>query len=73
MSKEAKMLIVSMILMVAGIALLYFTQNYSCTTIEYQNLSGTHSITECSKNKPKTCWDNYATEELAIQQCEGTD
>jgi hypothetical protein len=73
MSKELKLLIASLVLIVLGIGYMYWTQNYTCTIVEYQDLQGTHSTNECTKNKPKTCWDNYATEDLAIQQCEGTD
>jgi len=71
MSKELKLLIISLTLMLVGIGLLYWTQNYTCSIVEYQDLHGTHSINECTKNKPKTCWDKYPTEELAIENCEG--
>lgn len=71
MSKEAKLLFISLLLMVLGVGLLYWTQNYECTTVEYQDLQGTHSKTDCHVKPPVTCWSKYQTEELAIQMCEG--
>jgi len=71
MSKELKLLLVSLLLIVLGIGYMYWQQNYTCSTYEYQDLTGTHSVSECTKNKPKTCWDNYSTEAQAIINCEG--
>ena len=71
MNKELKLLIVSLLGLTLLVAYIYWKQNYTCSTIEYQDLKGTHSKYECTKNKPKTCWDNWPTEQLAIEQCEG--
>jgi len=71
MSKELKLLIISLLFIVLSVGYLYWHKNYTCSTIEYQDLQGTHSISECNKNKPKTCWDNYPTEQQAILNCEG--
>ena len=70
MSKEAKLLFISLLLLVLGVAYMYVSQHYTCFTFEYQNLSGTHSKTVCEWNKPSTCWDMYSTEQQAIQHCE---
>ena len=71
MNKELKLLLISLLCMLLGIGYFYWQQNYTCSTIEYQDLQGTHSISECTKNKPETCWDKYPTEALAILNCEG--
>jgi len=71
MNKELKLLIISLLLMLVGLGYFYWQQNYTCSTYEYQDLQGTHSRSECTKNKPKTCWDEYPTEALAIINCEG--
>jgi hypothetical protein len=71
MSKELKLLLISLLCLVLTVGFIYWQQNYTCSTIEYQDLQGTHSMSECTKNKPKTCWDNYPTEQQAILNCEG--
>lgn len=71
MSKEAKMLFISLLLMVVGVILLYLNQNYECSVVEYQDTYGTHSQTECHKKPPANCWSNYKTEDDAITACEG--
>jgi len=71
MSKELKMLLISIFLLIGTVVITYLTQNYQCDKVEYQDLNGTHTKTECHKKKAETCWDKYATEQLAIQQCEG--
>jgi hypothetical protein len=73
MSKELKLLIISLICLTLGIVYLYWNQNYTCSTIEYQDLQGTHSISECTKNEPQTCWDKHPTEVDAILNCEGKE
>lgn len=71
MSKELKLLLIPLLGLILLVGYLYWQQNYTCSTVEYQDLQGTHSYVECSKNKPKTCWDKWPTEQLAIEQCEG--
>jgi len=71
MSKDAKMLFISLALFFIACVIIIFNSQHDCGTIEYQDLSGTHSQYECHDKKPATCWDKYATEALAIQMCEG--
>lgn len=47
MSKELKMLLITMTLFIGGIVLIYVTQHYKCATIEYQDLGGAHSVDVC--------------------------
>jgi hypothetical protein len=70
MSKELKMLIVSLLGLILGIIFMYWQQNYECSTIEYQDLQGTHSQYECHKKLPANCWNQYHTEDAAIKACE---
>lgn len=46
-SKELKMLLITMTLFIGGIVLIYVTQHYKCATIEYQDLGGAHSVDVC--------------------------
>jgi len=71
MSKDAKMLFISLALFFIACVIIIFNSQQDCNTIEYQDLNGTHSTYECQDKKPATCWDKYATEALAIQMCEG--
>ena len=71
MNKELKLLIISFIGIIIRVIFFYWQYNYTCSTVEYQDSQGTHSKVECIKKAPKTCWDKYATEELAIEHCEG--
>jgi hypothetical protein len=71
MSKDAKMLFISLGLFFIACVVIIFNSQQDCRTIEYQDLNGTHSQYECHDKKPATCWDKYATEDLAIQMCEG--
>lgn len=74
MSKELKLLLISLLCLVLGIGYMYWQQNYTCSTVEYQDMKGTHSINECTNNKTtKTCWDKYTTEVDAILNCEGKE
>jgi uncharacterized protein (UPF0333 family) len=50
MNKELKLLLISMVLMFVVTIALYLIQNYECTTSEYQDLNGPHSVTKCEKN-----------------------
>lgn len=49
MSKELKMLLITMTLFIAGVIYMYVSQHYHyrCETIAYQNLSGEHSMDVC--------------------------
>jgi hypothetical protein len=51
MSKELKMLLVSLTLLVLSVAGMYVMQHYSCTTVGYQNLSGAHEMQVCEWTK----------------------
>lgn len=51
MSKELKMLLISMTLFIAGIALMYVSQHYKCGVVGYQDLSGSHSESVCTWEK----------------------
>jgi hypothetical protein len=70
MSKEAKLLFISLGLFILAIVYMYVSSNYKCNTIEYQNLTGMHQETVCQWNKKPTCWDKYSTEQQAILNCE---
>lgn len=71
MSKEAKMLFISLGLMVVGIFLLFVNHNYNCHQLEYQTLEGTRYKMVCEEKPDPNCWNNYKTEDEAIQACEG--
>jgi len=71
MSKDGKMLFITLFLFLVICVILIFNSEKDCSTIKYQDLHGTHSQYDCHDKKPATCWDKYATEELAIQMCEG--
>lgn len=47
MSKELKMLLITMTLFIGGIVYMYVSQHYKCSTIEYQDLGGAHSVDVC--------------------------
>lgn len=47
MNKDLKMLLITMTLFIIGIVWMYVSQHQRCGTIEYQNLSGTHSENVC--------------------------
>jgi hypothetical protein len=47
MSKELKMLLITMTLFIGSIVYMYVSQHYKCETIRYQDLSGTHSKDVC--------------------------
>ena len=46
MSKEAKLLLVSVVLVLLGAVMLVLSAR-DCETIEYQDLSGTHTMQVC--------------------------
>jgi hypothetical protein len=46
-SKELKMLLITMALFVGGVVYMYVSQHYKCETIEYQDLGGAHSMDIC--------------------------
>jgi hypothetical protein len=71
MSKEAKLLFVSLFLLVFAVVLIYLDQHYECGVVEYQDLKGIHSKTECHEKPPANCWSKYKTENDAITACEG--
>jgi hypothetical protein len=47
MNKDLKMLMISFGLLVGLVFVLYFVENYQCSTVEYQNLDGTHIEQVC--------------------------
>lgn len=47
MSKELKMLIISLGLLFFAVTYIYVSAHYRCETIKYQDLSGTHSEQVC--------------------------
>jgi hypothetical protein len=51
MSSELKMLLVSMALLIGGVTYMYVSQHYTCQTIEYQDLKGTHTEDICTWEK----------------------
>jgi hypothetical protein len=51
MNKDLKMLTISFGLLVGLVFVLYFVENYQCSTVEYQNLSGEHSERVCEWQK----------------------
>jgi len=70
MNKELKLLLISLLCLGLVVVYLYWQENYTCATSQYQDLQGTHTVSECTKDTPKTCWDNYLTEHEAILNCE---
>jgi len=71
MSKDAKMLFISLGLFLLMCIIIIFNSQYECYKVEYQNLNGTHSRQECHSKKELNCWDQYSTETEAIKMCEG--
>jgi hypothetical protein len=51
MSKELKMLLITMALFISSITYMYVSQHYTCQTIEYQDLKGTHTEDICKWEK----------------------
>jgi hypothetical protein len=51
MSKELKMLLITMALFIGGVVYMYVSQHYTCQTIKYQDLHGTHSESVCTWEK----------------------
>jgi hypothetical protein len=49
MNKDLKMLLISLSLLFITVLYIYLTTNYSCHTVKYQNLDGTHSKEVCEK------------------------
>lgn len=49
MNKDLKMLLISLGLLFVTVLIIYLTTNYSCYTVRYQNLEGTHSKQVCEK------------------------
>ena len=70
MNKDLKLLLISLLCLGLVVAYLYWQENYTCTTSQYQDLQGTHTVSKCTKDTPKNCWDNYSTEHEAILNCE---
>jgi hypothetical protein len=46
-NKDLKMLLISLGLLIGTVVYMYVSQHYRCSTIEYQDLSGTHSMDVC--------------------------
>ena len=59
MSKEAKMLFISLGLFFIACVIMIFNSQQDCRTIEYQDLNGTHSQYECHDKKPATRWEKH--------------
>jgi hypothetical protein len=47
MNKDLKMLLISLGLLVGLVVVLYYVENYQCSTVEYQDLKGTHTEQVC--------------------------
>lgn len=72
MSSELKMVLITFIAITVGILAFIWGNNLpECHEVKYQDLSGTHSKTECHTKDYINCWDNYTTEHEAIKACEG--
>jgi hypothetical protein len=50
-SSEAKMMIATGLVLASLATLIYTFQHYTCKTVEYQNLSGSHSESVCTWKK----------------------
>lgn len=50
MSKELKMLLIPIMLVVVGIIAFWYSQR-NCYQIEYQDLNGSHTTTVCDEGK----------------------
>lgn len=71
MNKDLRLLLISLFAMFLVTVLLYVTNNYNCGQLEYQNLEGTQHQWVCEKKPDPNCWNNYRTENEAIEACEG--
>ena len=71
MSKDAKVMLITLGLFFAVCVILIFNSQQECSVIEYQDLKGTHSQYECHQKPPANCWSKYKTEDDAILACEG--